>query len=105
MGAAAAWLASELVGLEPDLVCLGKALGAGCRCRACLGPPSVMDAWPRAPGEAMHTSTFLGHPLACAAALAALDACAAGERPGTGRRPSGRRSRTGSRSDFPRPAG
>jgi 4-aminobutyrate aminotransferase-like enzyme len=33
----------------------------------------VMDAWPESRGEALHTSTFLGHPLACAAALAFLD--------------------------------
>jgi 4-aminobutyrate aminotransferase-like enzyme len=32
-----------------------------------------MDAWPVSAGEALHTSTFLGNPLACAAALANLD--------------------------------
>ena len=32
-----------------------------------------MDAWPESTGEAVHTSTFLGHPLACAAALGALE--------------------------------
>jgi adenosylmethionine-8-amino-7-oxononanoate aminotransferase len=32
-----------------------------------------MDAWPASPGEALHTSTYLGHPLGCAAALALLD--------------------------------
>ena len=32
-----------------------------------------MDAWPPSSGEALHTSTFLGNPLACAAALANLD--------------------------------
>jgi len=32
-----------------------------------------MDAWPGSPGEALHTSTFLGHPVACAASLATLD--------------------------------
>ncbi len=32
-----------------------------------------MDAWPRSTGEALHTTTFLGNPLACAAALANLD--------------------------------
>jgi 4-aminobutyrate aminotransferase/(S)-3-amino-2-methylpropionate transaminase len=32
-----------------------------------------MAAWPPSEGEAVHTSTFLGHPLACAAALAALE--------------------------------
>jgi 4-aminobutyrate aminotransferase-like enzyme len=33
-----------------------------------------MDAWPPSEGEAIHTSTFLGHPLACATATAVLDA-------------------------------
>jgi 4-aminobutyrate aminotransferase-like enzyme len=32
-----------------------------------------MNAWPPSKGEALHTSTFLGHPLACAASLAFLD--------------------------------
>jgi 4-aminobutyrate aminotransferase-like enzyme len=32
-----------------------------------------MDAWPASPGEALHTSTHLGHPLACAASLVLLD--------------------------------
>jgi 4-aminobutyrate aminotransferase-like enzyme len=32
-----------------------------------------MDAaWPRSSGEAIHTSTFLGHPVGCAMALANL---------------------------------
>jgi 4-aminobutyrate aminotransferase/(S)-3-amino-2-methylpropionate transaminase len=73
MGRCGAMLASGRVGLEPDLVCVGKALGAGLPVSACLGPRSVMDAWPASEGEALHTSTFLGHPLACAAALAAID--------------------------------
>lgn len=73
MGRCGAMLASGVVGLRPDLVCLGKALGAGLPLSACLGAPAVMDAWPASAGEAVHTSTFLGHPLASAAALAALD--------------------------------
>src|SRR5690606_6705347 len=43
---------------------------------ACLAPARVMDAWPESEGEAVHTSTFLGHPVACAAALAFLDVLA-----------------------------
>ncbi|MEX2048227.1 MAG: aspartate aminotransferase family protein [Gemmatimonadota bacterium] len=78
MGRCGAMLASSRVGLRPDLVCLGKALGAGVPLSACLGSRAVMDAWPESRGEAMHTSTFLGHPLACAAALAALDTYASG---------------------------
>ena len=31
-----------------------------------------MDAWPASEGEAIHTSTFLGNPLACAAGIASL---------------------------------
>jgi 4-aminobutyrate aminotransferase-like enzyme len=48
-------------------------LGGGLPISACIGSAEVMDAWPPSDGEALHTSTFLGHPLACAAALAALD--------------------------------
>ena len=60
-------------GVVPDLLCVGKALGGGMPLSACLGSREVMDAWPRSLGEALHTSTFLGHPLACAAAVAFLD--------------------------------
>ncbi|MDP2958985.1 MAG: aspartate aminotransferase family protein [Longimicrobiales bacterium] len=74
MGRCGAFYASERVGLEPDLVCLGKALGGGLPLSACLGRPEVMEAWPESTGEAIHTSTFLGHPLACAAGLAVLEA-------------------------------
>jgi len=73
LGRCGAMLASTRVGLEPDLVCVGKALGAGMPVSACIGRSAVMDAWPASDGEAVHTSTFLGHPLACAAALAALE--------------------------------
>lgn len=65
--------ASPAVGLDPDLVCLGKAMGGGVPISACIGRAEVMDRWPESTGEAIHTSTFLGHPLGCAAALAVLD--------------------------------
>ena len=74
MGRCGGLYASQRVGLEPDLVCLGKALGGGLPLSACVGRSEVMDAWPESTGEAIHTSTFLGHPLACAAGLAVLDA-------------------------------
>ncbi|MHB1191716.1 MAG: aspartate aminotransferase family protein [Longimicrobiales bacterium] len=74
MGRCGTLYASERVGLEPDLVCLGKTLGGGLPLSACIGRRQVMDAWPESGGEAIHTSTFLGHPLACAAGLAVLDA-------------------------------
>jgi 4-aminobutyrate aminotransferase/(S)-3-amino-2-methylpropionate transaminase len=74
VGRCGAPFASTRVGLAPDIVCLGKALGGGLPVSACLAPRRVMDAWPESGGEAVHTSTFLGHPLGCAAAVAVLDA-------------------------------
>lgn len=66
------WFACEHWGVVPDLICVGKALGGGLPVSACVGKASVMDSWPESRGEAIHTSTFLGNPLACAAALASL---------------------------------
>lgn len=60
-------------GVTPDLICLGKGLGGGFPISACIGHERVMAAWGDPGGEAIHTSTFLGNPLACAAALATLD--------------------------------
>lgn len=59
-------------GVLPDLLCLGKGLGGGLPLSACVGPVAIMDAWPASTGEAIHTSTFLGNPLACSAGLAFL---------------------------------
>jgi 4-aminobutyrate aminotransferase/(S)-3-amino-2-methylpropionate transaminase len=58
--------------VQPDLLCVGKGLAAGMPISACIGRADVMDAWPPSRGEALHTQTFLGHPPACAAALASL---------------------------------
>ena len=59
-------------GLEPDALLLGKPLGGG------VLPLSAVltseDLWsPLSADPLLHTSTFSGHPLCCAAALAALD--------------------------------
>jgi 4-aminobutyrate aminotransferase-like enzyme len=67
------WFACEHEGVAPDILCVGKALSGSLPLSACIGRPEVMAAWPLSRGEAMHTSTFLGHPLACAAALAQID--------------------------------
>lgn len=78
LGRCGSLLASGPVGLAPDLICLGKVLGGGLPLSACVGSRRVMDAWPESPGEALHTSTFLGHPLSCAAGVAVLDRVRAG---------------------------
>ena len=67
------WFACEHSGVVPDLICLGKALTGGFPLSACVGRADVMDAaWPASTGEAIHTSTFLGHPVGCAMALAQI---------------------------------
>lgn len=67
------WFACEHSGVVPDLICLGKALTGGFPLSACVGRADVMDAaWPASQGEAIHTSTYLGHPVGCAMALAQI---------------------------------
>ena len=66
------WFAGEHWGVTPDLVCIGKGLAGGFPLAACVGRAAIMDSWPASDGEAIHTSTFLGNPLGCAAALAAI---------------------------------
>jgi 4-aminobutyrate aminotransferase-like enzyme len=67
------WFACEHSATVPDIICLGKALTGGFPLSACVGRAGIMDAaWPRSTGEAIHTSTFLGHPVGCAMALAQI---------------------------------
>jgi 4-aminobutyrate aminotransferase-like enzyme len=67
------WFACEHSGTVPDLICLGKALTGGFPLSACVGRADLMDAaWPASTGEAIHTSTFLSHPVGCAMALAQI---------------------------------
>ena len=67
------WFACEHSGTVPDVICLGKALTGGFPLSACVGRADLMDAaWSPASGEAIHTSTFLGHPVGCAMALAQI---------------------------------
>jgi 4-aminobutyrate aminotransferase-like enzyme len=72
LGRTGRWFACEHSDVVPDLLCVGKSLAGGLPLSVCLGRPAVMAAWGRSTGEARHTSTFLGNPLACAAALAVL---------------------------------
>jgi len=67
------WFACEHEPVVPDLICVGKALTGGFPMSACIGRSDLMDqAWPPSQGEAIHTSTYLGHPVGCAMALAQL---------------------------------
>jgi 4-aminobutyrate aminotransferase-like enzyme len=72
-GRTGAWFAIEREDIVPDILCIGKAMGSGFPISAAAGRSEVMDAWPISSGEALHTSTYLGHPLGCAAAVATID--------------------------------
>jgi len=74
LGRTGKWFACEHSGVVPDVICLGKALTGGFPLSACVGRADLMDAaWPASAGEAIHTSTFLGHPVGCAMALAQIN--------------------------------
>jgi 4-aminobutyrate aminotransferase len=61
-------LAVEHWGVEPDIVCLAKALASGMPLSAMIARQEVMS-WP----SGAHGSTFGGNPVCCAAAEATLD--------------------------------
>ncbi|HZQ38047.1 MAG TPA: aspartate aminotransferase family protein [Dehalococcoidia bacterium] len=64
--------ACEHTGVVPDLLCAGKTLGGGLPGSIVAGRAEILAAWRPDTPEAPHSSTFLGHPLGCAAALAVL---------------------------------
>jgi acetylornithine/N-succinyldiaminopimelate aminotransferase len=64
------WFAFQHSGVMPDVMALAKGLGAGVPIGACLARGAAADVFK--PGN--HGSTFGGNPLACAAALATLEA-------------------------------
>jgi 4-aminobutyrate aminotransferase-like enzyme len=72
LGRTGDWWAGTREGVSPDLLCVGKALGGGYPLSALVGTRDVMASWGASTGEALHTQTFLGHPVACAAATASL---------------------------------
>lgn len=71
-GRTGTWFAIEHDRIVPDIMCIGKGLANGFPIGAAAGRTSIMDAWPLSSGEALHTSTYLGNPMGCAAALATI---------------------------------
>jgi 4-aminobutyrate aminotransferase/(S)-3-amino-2-methylpropionate transaminase len=61
--------AMEHFGVEPDLMTVAKSIAAGLPLSAVLGKAAIMDA----PGDNAVGGTFVGNPVAQAAALAVLD--------------------------------
>ncbi|HET9438608.1 MAG TPA: aspartate aminotransferase family protein [Longimicrobiales bacterium] len=73
VGRTGRWLASEHWQVVPDIAVIGKGLSGALPLSAAVGSAEVMNAWPASTGEAIHTSTFIGNPIACAAAIAQLN--------------------------------
>jgi predicted acetylornithine/succinylornithine family transaminase len=69
LGRTGAFLASQGVGVQADIVSLAKGIADGFPMGCCLARGTA--ATTLVPGD--HGSTFAGQPLACAAALATLD--------------------------------
>ncbi|MEJ5998529.1 4-aminobutyrate--2-oxoglutarate transaminase [Corynebacterium sp. H130] len=63
------WFACEYEGVVPDLVTLAKGIAGGLPLSAVTGTAEIMDA----PGPGALGGTYGGNPVACAAALAAIE--------------------------------
>jgi len=70
IGRTGTWFGFQHSGVMPDVIALAKGLGSGMPIGACLARGAAAEVF--TPGS--HGSTFGGNPLACAAALATLDA-------------------------------
>jgi 4-aminobutyrate aminotransferase len=55
--------------VEPDIICMAKALGGGLPLGAVLAKREIMDQWP----PAAQGTTFGGNPVACRSGLATLE--------------------------------
>jgi acetylornithine/N-succinyldiaminopimelate aminotransferase len=71
MGRTGAMFAFEHYGIVPDILVLAKALGGGMPLGAFLADKKVMDSFKNNPILG-HITTFGGHPVSCAAGMAAL---------------------------------
>lgn len=74
-GRTGSWFACEQWGVVPDVLVLAKALGGGLPLGAFVGRTALMATLSHDPPLA-HVTTFGGHPLSCAAGLAALEVAA-----------------------------
>ena len=71
MGRTGEMFAMQKYGVTPDIVCLAKALGGGMPLGAFVSSQKIMSTLTHNPVLG-HITTFGGHPVCCAAGLAAM---------------------------------
>ena len=72
MGRTGTWFAFEQYDIVPDILCLAKGFGGGMPLGAFIAPKHIMDVIKANPILG-HIATFGGHPVSCAASLAAFE--------------------------------
>jgi len=81
MGRTGKFFAVEHWDVQPDILCLGKALGGGVMpLSAFMSTPKIWKVLE--PNPFIHSSTFGGNPLACAAGIAAINVTLEEDLPG-----------------------
>ncbi|MDH3498926.1 MAG: aminotransferase class III-fold pyridoxal phosphate-dependent enzyme [Acidimicrobiia bacterium] len=69
-GRTAEWFGVDHFTVDPDIIAIGKGIANGLPLSAYGAATDVLAAWP----EGAHGTTFGGNPVACAAAVAVIDA-------------------------------
>jgi adenosylmethionine-8-amino-7-oxononanoate aminotransferase len=74
MGRTGTLFAYEQEQIQPDMVAIAKGLGAGYQpIAALMVSKAIHDTIAKGSGAFQHGQTYVGHPVACAAAVAVLD--------------------------------
>ncbi|MCX6285806.1 MAG: aminotransferase class III-fold pyridoxal phosphate-dependent enzyme [Bacteroidetes bacterium] len=81
-GRTGSFFSFEPYGIVPDILVLAKALGAGMPLGAFIASKNIMETLAFQP-ELGHITTFGGHPVSCAAAIAGIDVLLEGHYPQT----------------------
>ena len=67
-GKTGAWFSFQKEAIEPDVVCVAKAIASGLPLGACVATSELMAKWT----TGAHGSTYSGNPVCCQAALATI---------------------------------
>jgi len=63
--------AHQKFGIRPDIICIGKAMGGGLPLSGIISSKEILESLAKKPSLG-HITTFGGHPMSCASALASI---------------------------------